>query len=49
MSWRLRRWSHWTLRARLVLVVGSLAAVALIVANIAALVLLRARISWADR
>jgi two-component system, OmpR family, sensor kinase len=38
---RPRRWSHWTLRARLVLVVGALAAVALIVANIAGVVLIR--------
>ncbi|GID31340.1 sensor histidine kinase [Paractinoplanes brasiliensis] len=37
----LRRWRHWTLRARLVLVVGALAALALIVANVAGLVLIR--------
>jgi two-component system OmpR family sensor kinase len=42
--WRLpppRRWSHWTLRSRLVVVVVGLAAVALVVANVAGLVLLR--------
>src|SRR4051794_32906846 len=38
---RPRRWGHWTLRARLVLVVGALAAVALVVANVAGLVLIR--------
>ncbi|GAA0578566.1 HAMP domain-containing sensor histidine kinase [Paractinoplanes ferrugineus] len=38
---RPRRWSHWTLRARLVLVVAALAAVALLVANVAGLVLIR--------
>jgi two-component system OmpR family sensor kinase len=38
---RPRRWGHWTLRARLVLVVGALSAVALIVANIAGVVLIR--------
>ncbi|GAA2482566.1 sensor histidine kinase [Winogradskya humida] len=37
----IRRWGHWTLRSRLVLVVGALAAVALILANIAGLVLIR--------
>jgi two-component system OmpR family sensor kinase len=36
-----RRWRHWTLRSRLVLVVGALAAIALIVANAAGLVLIR--------
>jgi two-component system OmpR family sensor kinase len=41
LRWRPRRWSHWTLRARLVLVVGALAAVALLVANIAGVVLIR--------
>ena len=41
LRWRPRRWGHWTLRARLVLVVGALAAVALVVANIAGLVLIR--------
>ncbi|MFI5896737.1 ATP-binding protein [Actinoplanes sp. NPDC051513] len=41
LRWRPRRWGHWTLRARLVLVVGALSAVALIVANIAGLVLIR--------
>jgi len=41
LRWRPRRWGHWSLRARLVLVVGALAAVALIVANIAGLVLIR--------
>ena len=48
LRWRPRRWGQWTLRSRLVLVVGALAAVALIVANVAGLVLiqnyLRARI-----
>ncbi|WP_433293162.1 sensor histidine kinase [Actinoplanes sp. CA-030573] len=41
LRWRPRRWGHWTLRARLVLVVGALAAVALVVAGIAGLVLIR--------
>ena len=41
MTWRPRRWSHWTLRSRLVLVVGALAAVGLILANVAGLVLIR--------
>ena len=41
LRWRPRRWSHWTLRSRLVLVVGALAAVALIVANVAGLVLIQ--------
>jgi two-component system OmpR family sensor kinase len=36
-----RRWGHWTLRSRLVLVVGVLAAIALIAANVAGLVLIR--------
>ncbi|MBG0562299.1 sensor histidine kinase [Actinoplanes aureus] len=35
------RWRHWTLRSRLVLVVGVLTAVALVVANVAGLVLIR--------
>ncbi len=39
--WRPRQWGHWTLRSRLVLVVGALAAVALIVANVAGLLLIR--------
>ncbi|MEV4625244.1 HAMP domain-containing sensor histidine kinase [Micromonospora sp. NPDC049523] len=38
---RVRRWSHWTLRARLVVVIAVLTAIALIVANAAGLVLLR--------
>jgi two-component system OmpR family sensor kinase len=37
----MRRWRHWTLRSRLVVVVGALAAVALIIANITGLVLIR--------
>ena len=41
MRLRPRRWGHWTLRSRLVLVVGALAAVALIIANVAGLVLIR--------
>ena len=41
MRLRPRRWGHWTVRARLVLVVVALAAVALVVANVAGLVLLR--------
>jgi two-component system OmpR family sensor kinase len=41
LRWRPRRWGHWTLRSRLVLVVGALAAVALIVANVAGLLLIR--------
>nr|WP_205650451.1 HAMP domain-containing sensor histidine kinase [Actinoplanes solisilvae] len=36
-----RRWSHWTLRSRLVLVVGVLAALALVLANAAGLLLIR--------
>ncbi|UQU61335.1 HAMP domain-containing histidine kinase [Couchioplanes caeruleus] len=38
---RPRRWGHWSLRARLVLVVGALAAVALLAADAAGLVLIR--------
>lgn len=38
---RLRRWSQWTLRSRLVVVVAALTALALIVANVAGLGLLR--------
>jgi len=41
VRWRPRRWGHWTLRSRLVLVVGGLAAIALIVANLAGVVLIR--------
>ena len=41
MTWRPRRWGHWTLRSRLVLVVGAFAAVGLILANVAGLVLIR--------
>ncbi|GIF20662.1 hypothetical protein Ate02nite_33920 [Paractinoplanes tereljensis] len=41
LRWRPRRWGHWTLRSRLVLVVGALAAVALLIANITGLVLIR--------
>jgi two-component system OmpR family sensor kinase len=37
----MKRWRHWTLRSRLVLVVGALAAIALIIANITGLVLIR--------
>jgi len=37
----MRRWGHWTLRSRLVLVVGVLAAVALVLANTAGLLLIR--------
>ena len=33
VSWRPRRWRHWTLRSRLVLVVGLLAALGLVVAD----------------
>jgi two-component system OmpR family sensor kinase len=40
-TWRPRRWSHWTLRSRLALVVGVLAAIALIIANIAGVLLIR--------
>ncbi|MFY1696044.1 MULTISPECIES: sensor histidine kinase [unclassified Solwaraspora] len=36
-----RRWSHWTLRSRLVVVTAALTAVALVLANSAGLVLLR--------
>ncbi|GAA3350078.1 HAMP domain-containing sensor histidine kinase [Amorphoplanes nipponensis] len=39
--WRPRRWGHWTLRSRLVLVVGALAALALVVADAAGLLLIR--------
>jgi two-component system, OmpR family, sensor kinase len=39
--WRLRRWRHWTLRSRLVLVIASLTAVALLLANLAGVWLLR--------
>ncbi|MEU4427835.1 HAMP domain-containing sensor histidine kinase [Actinoplanes sp. NPDC024001] len=35
------RWRHWTLRSRLVLVVGVLTALALVVANVAGLLLIR--------
>ncbi|SNY48983.1 sensor histidine kinase [Paractinoplanes atraurantiacus] len=38
---RPRRWGHWTLRSRLVLVVGALAAVALVLANVAGVLLIR--------
>ncbi|MDT4990713.1 MAG: two-component system, OmpR family, sensor kinase [Actinoplanes sp.] len=38
---RPRRWGHWTLRSRLVVVVGALAATGLILANFAGLVLIR--------
>jgi two-component system OmpR family sensor kinase len=41
LRWRPRRWGHWTLRSRLVLVVGLLAALALIVADTAGLLLIR--------
>ncbi|MCO8271346.1 HAMP domain-containing histidine kinase [Actinoplanes sp. TRM 88003] len=37
----MRRWTHWTLRSRLVLVVGVLTAVALLAANVAGLLLIR--------
>ncbi|XVV09356.1 sensor histidine kinase [Actinoplanes sp. CA-131856] len=38
---KVRRWGHWTLRSRLVLVVGALAAVALVLANVAGVLLIR--------
>ncbi|MFI5935164.1 sensor histidine kinase [Actinoplanes sp. NPDC051494] len=41
----MRRWGHWTLRSRLVLVVGALAAVALVLANVAGLVLIKSYLS----
>jgi two-component system OmpR family sensor kinase len=41
LRWRPRQWSHWTLRSRLVLVVGLLAALGLIVADVAGLLLIR--------
>ncbi|MEV4621546.1 HAMP domain-containing sensor histidine kinase [Asanoa sp. NPDC049573] len=41
VSPRLRRWRHWTLRARLVVVVAALSALALLVANAIGLALLR--------
>ncbi|NMO51508.1 HAMP domain-containing histidine kinase [Actinoplanes sp. TBRC 11911] len=37
----MKAWRHWTLRSRLVLVVGALAAIALIIANTTGLVLIR--------
>jgi two-component system OmpR family sensor kinase len=42
---RPRRWRQWTLRSRLVLVVGALTLVALIVANIAGVLLIRTYLS----
>jgi two-component system OmpR family sensor kinase len=45
LRWRPRRWGQWTLRSRLVLVVGALAATGLILANIAGLVLIRSYLS----
>lgn len=39
--WRLRRWAHWNLRSRLVVVVAALTALALVAANAAGVVLLR--------
>jgi len=45
LGWRPRRWGHWTLRSRLVVVVGALAATGLIFANIAGLVLIRSYLS----
>jgi two-component system OmpR family sensor kinase len=45
LRWRPRRWGHWTLRSRLVVVVGALAATGLILANIAGLVLIRTYLS----
>jgi two-component system, OmpR family, sensor kinase len=42
---RPRQWSHWTLRSRLVLVVGLLAALGLIVADVAGLLLIRSYLS----
>jgi two-component system OmpR family sensor kinase len=47
LRWHPRRWSHWTLRSRLVLVVALLAALGLIVADTAGLVLIRS--SMRDR
>jgi two-component system OmpR family sensor kinase len=44
-GWRPRRWGHWTLRSRLVVVVGALAATGLIFANVAGLVLIRSYLS----
>jgi two-component system OmpR family sensor kinase len=41
LRWRPRRWGHWTLRSRLVLVVAALTALALIVADTAGLLLIR--------
>ncbi|MCA2211255.1 sensor histidine kinase [Jidongwangia harbinensis] len=43
--WRPRRWGHWTLRSRLVLVVALLSAVALILADAAGLLLIRTYLS----
>ncbi|MFC7532793.1 sensor histidine kinase [Actinoplanes sp. GCM10030250] len=42
MTWR---WRHWTLRSRLVLVVGVLAAIAVIIANAVGLLLIRSYLS----
>jgi two-component system OmpR family sensor kinase len=41
LHWRPRRWGHWTLRSRLVLVTAVLAGLALVVANLAGLLLIR--------
>jgi two-component system OmpR family sensor kinase len=45
LRWRPRQWSHWTLRSRLVLVVGLLAALGLVVADTAGLLLIRSYLS----
>ena len=45
MSWRPRRWRHWTLRSRLVLVVAALAALGLVVADTAGFLLIRTYLS----
>ncbi|HTF12982.1 MAG TPA: HAMP domain-containing sensor histidine kinase [Asanoa sp.] len=42
---RIRRWRHWTLRARLVVAVAALSALALLVANTAGLALLRSNLT----
>jgi two-component system OmpR family sensor kinase len=45
LSWRPRRWGHWTLRSRLVLVTAVLAGLALVAANLAGLLLIRSYLS----
>lgn len=44
-NWSPRRWGHWTLRARLVVTIAALAAVALVVVDTVGLVLLRSSLT----